>query len=98
MQKQPAISTIIIAANVRLFMAPSSGRRLFRGDRGPADSFAVRAGDGKDEAAVLAVAQRIDNDGDLVAGIQTPRLPTLAHQFDRSTHLDAPLDGRGLRV
>ncbi len=47
---------------------------------------------------MLAVAQRIDNDRDLVAGIQTMRLPPFAHQFDRSTHLDAPLDRRGLRI
>lgn len=47
---------------------------------------------------MLAVTQRIDDDRDLVAGIQTSWLPPLAHQFDRSAHLNAPLDGRGLRI
>ena len=41
---------------------------------------------------MLAVAQWIGKDRDLVAGIGFG-LPPLAHQFNRGTHFNAPFDG-----
>src|SRR5580658_3340131 len=42
---------------------------------------------------MLAVPKRIYEDRDLIAGKQTSGLPPLAHQFNRGTHLNAPLEG-----
>lgn len=63
-----------------------------------AKELAIGTCDRNDQATRLSVTQWIGDDGDLVTGLETPRLPTFAHQLHRRAHLDSPLDGRGFRV
>ncbi len=62
------------------------------------DHLAVGKGDRHEQPALLAIAQRVQGDRHLVAGLQHARLPALALQVVRAVHLDGPLLDLAARI